>query len=856
MLKIYFITLVFIKVIFTVHAQNITSPEEFLGYRTGDRFTYHHQVVDYFRHVSENSEKVQFVNYGKSFEGRPLIGAIVTASANLKRIDQLRENNLINAGLKEGKAIGEQLPIIWLSYGIHGNEASGTEVALKALYYLATNNNKEVNDWLDNLIIIIDPCLNPDGREKYAVWYHQASGKNIIPERESWEHHEPWPGSRVNHYLFDLNRDWVWQTQTETLQRIAFYQKWMPHVHIDFHEMGYENPYFFAPGSKPYNEAITDWQKEFQKILGANLSEVFDERGELYFTNEVFDLFSPIFGDTWPTFNGALGFTFEQGGGGSAGLAVIKANGDTITFKNRIDNHYSSTIATITSVFNYRKKIVEEFNKFFRQDIERFPSDYKTYILKAEGNADHLQELFKLLDKNQILYYYPAQANKKISGYDYFSKKSVIHQLKQNDIIVPTKQPHSHLVKVLFEPETKFHDTISYDLTSWSLPYVYGLPAIASRETIGTKEGSKPAFKAKVNISSETLPYAYIIEWKSFYSAKFLSSLLNKKIKVRYAHSAFEMGNRKFPKGSLVINRIENQYVNKNFDSLIVTLANKNNVELFTSTTGKSATGKDLGSSDFRFIKPIKIALIKGRGVSSNSVGEMWFYFDQEINYPLSMIELEQIGNMDLSKFDLIIMPSGNYSQPVIDKVLAFAKNGGRIIALERALQAFEKDKNLVFGKTLTEFREKQEKEKLTEKKAPDSLLIKYEERRKRAVQNISSSSFYKLALDNSHPVAYGIGSEMFIIKRNSLLYPYLPETAYNIGYYSAGAHLSGYVGSKLKKDLENTLGIGQEAIGRGSIIYITDTPIYRSFFYGGKLLLSNMIFFETSLNLPQNYTE
>jgi hypothetical protein len=229
---------------------------------------------------------------------------------------------------------------------------------------------------------------------------------------------------------------------------------------------------------------MTQWQVEFQGILGDGLAKVFDERGELYFTNEAFDLFTPIFGDTWPTFNGALGFTFEQGGGSTAGLAVATSTNDTVSLKKRVDNHFASTLGTLSTVFRYRTKIPEEFNRYFNDGTKRFTSDYQSYIIRANGNRDNLKELFDLLDRNNIMYYYPSQSGRKLSGYDYFTKKIISYQLAQKDIVIPASQPHSHLVKVLFEPESKFNDTISYDLTAWSLPYVYGLSAIAVKEAV------------------------------------------------------------------------------------------------------------------------------------------------------------------------------------------------------------------------------------------------------------------------------------------------------------------------------------------------------------------------------------
>ena len=136
------------------------------------------------------------------------------------------------------------------------------------------------------------------------------------------EHSEPWPGGRTNHYYFDLNRDWAWQSQQESRDRVAFYLQWMPHVHADIHEMGAESPYYFAPAAPPYHVNVTDWQAKFQTDIGKNNASHFDKEGWLYYTREKFDLFYPSYGDTYPTFAGAIGMTYEQGGSGYANRAV------------------------------------------------------------------------------------------------------------------------------------------------------------------------------------------------------------------------------------------------------------------------------------------------------------------------------------------------------------------------------------------------------------------------------------------------------------------------------------------------------------------------------------------------------
>ena len=229
------------------NSQTVKSPEEFLGYESGTQFTFHHRAVEYFRHVAENSPLAEYREYGTSYEGRTLGVCIVSSEENLSNLEEYRKNNLIRTGLAEGTFTGKQIPIIWLSYNIHGNESAGMETAIKTLYMLVSGSYPGAADWLKTCIIVIDPCLNPDGRDMYTNRFRNSQNLIPNPDGKSAEHNQGWPNPRTNHYMFDLNRDWAWQTQAETAQRLAFYNQFMPQVHADFHEMGAESTFFFPP---------------------------------------------------------------------------------------------------------------------------------------------------------------------------------------------------------------------------------------------------------------------------------------------------------------------------------------------------------------------------------------------------------------------------------------------------------------------------------------------------------------------------------------------------------------------------------------------------------------------------------
>jgi hypothetical protein len=202
----------------TAFAQ-LKSPDEFLPHRWGENFTPHHLLADYVAHVAANSNHVKLIPYGRTNEARPLMIAVVSTPENLARIEDIRTNNLRRAGTVAGAADAAlDRAIVWLSFSVHGNEAPGSEASMAVLYDLVNPANPLTKTWLKNTIVIIDPSLNPDGYSRYTHWFRGVA--NRIPDANpaAREHREPWPGGRVNHYYFDLNRDWAWQTQVESQQ--------------------------------------------------------------------------------------------------------------------------------------------------------------------------------------------------------------------------------------------------------------------------------------------------------------------------------------------------------------------------------------------------------------------------------------------------------------------------------------------------------------------------------------------------------------------------------------------------------------------------------------------------------------
>jgi len=832
------ISVIFLSFI-NCNSQTIKSPDEFLGYELGTQFTFHYRAVDYFRYVAESSPMADYREYGTTYEGRLLGVCIVSSGENLSNLEEYRKNNLIKAGLAEGSFTGKQIPIIWLGYNVHGNESAGMETAMKTLYTLVTESYPGVSDWLRSCIIIIDPCQNPDGRDLYTNRFRNSQNLIPNPDGKSAEHYQGWPTARTNHYMFDLNRDWTWQTQAETVQRLAFYNQFMPQVHADFHEMGAESTFFFPPGAIPWHEVITPWQHEFHALMGKGNAALFDEKSKLYFTKENYDLFCPSFGDTWPLFNGAIGFTYEQGGSGYSGLAFKQQSGDTLTLKKRIDGHFIASMATLKVSYENKEKLVSEFNKFFSDNANKPDFQYKSIIIKGSNEKSDLEDLFQLLRKNQIKYSYAGNTGKKYKGFDYLANAEGEITIEKGDILVSAYQPQSRFVQVLFEPDSKASDSLSYDLTAWALPYAYNLKAYALAEQIKPLDGKTESEKAG-NKPAGDKPYGYAVEYSGFNVLKFISALHLKNIRSRYSMKPFTIGATSFDRGSFIISRGDNLSMDTKLDKIVTDLADKLQVKLTPLASGLVDKGKDLGSEYSPLkIKP-SVALLCGEGTPSTAVGELWYFFERELHYPVSLVNTANAENADLSVYDVLLLTSGSYSK-LKDTIVDYAKRGGRVIAFENAISVFAKEKSTSLFKAVETRTAEQKAAEKKEKSDDLTLLKKFSDESRYLLSDNSAGSIYKVTVDTTNPFGFGLGREWFLMKR-SQPYPFLTKGD-NIGYILDNKPVSGFAGYKYQKKIKNTMVIGSETIGKGEVIYITDDPYYRAFWKSGRPLLWNVVF-------------
>jgi hypothetical protein len=819
----------------------LKTPAEFLGYSLGERFTAHHKTVEYFEHVAEVMPNAEVFFYGETYEHRPLMYLVLTAPENFPNLEQIRKDNLARAGVLEGQPSADKKAIVWLSYNVHGNESSSMEASMSTLYDLINPENEQTQQWLKNTIVIMDPCINPDGRDRYANFYRQYGNLPANAAYHAAEHHEPWPGGRTNHYLFDLNRDWAWMTQIESQQRIKVYNEWLPHVHVDFHEQGYNNPYYFAPAAEPLHEVISNWQREFQVTIGKNNAKYFDEQGWLYFTKEVFDLYYPSYGDTYPTYSGAIGMTYEQAGGGVGGLVITTETGDPLSLKDRIAHHHTSGLSTVEVTSKNAEAVVKEFEKYFADNNNRPAAHYKTFVIKGGNNGDKLQRLTSWMQLHGIRFGHPA-SGKPTRGFNYQTQTVSQVNISSNDIIVNIFQPKSRFITTVFEPVSKLSDSVTYDITAWNLLYAYDLEAFALTEKISVVRPYKmdpPDYSA---VSSK--PYSYIFRYQSIEDVSFMAALMQNNIKVRSAEKSFVINKETFAPGSIVVTRRNNETI-ADFDSLVIHLAKKFNRPIHAASTGFVEEGKDFGSRGLNYLKRPEIALLSGEQTFPGSTGELWHFFEQQIRFPITLINSQHLKRVDLGKYDVLIIPDGHYSlfeERLLEKVASWVEGGGRLILISNALQSFVDKKGFGLKKYAND-EEKEQAERQKKEAYEKGGFPRYEEvERKHVSQNISGA-IYKIDLDNSHPLAFGMSNSYYTLKTNELRFAVLPQ-GWNVGYFKQHVKpVQGFAGHEVNKTLSRSLLFGVEEKGSGEVIYLVDNPLFRSFWQNGKMLFANAVF-------------
>jgi len=627
---------------------DIPTPKSVLGYEIGDAFTPAANIRRYLEAVASASDRVKLRMYGLTNERRELMTLVVSSPKNLARLDDILARNRELAdprGTSAARAkeiISSNPAIVWFSYNVHGNEASSSEAAMQVVYTLAAGRNKEIRDILDDVVLVVDPMVNPDGRDRYVNWYNQVvaagQGRNASPDAA--EHFEPWPGGRTNHYYFDLNRDWLWLTQVESQQRLAVYQTVLPQLHIDYHEQGTRSPYFFGVGAEPHNQNIPDETMRWVEKYGAANAKVFDARGLVYATKERFDYLYPGYGKVLPVYHGAIGMLCEQAGHGAAGLAVDIEGDFTLTLRQRSLHHYLTGLSYLETTAANRTAQLERFRRFFVDSMKPEEGEATAFVIDAENDPALLGRVWDLCAA-QGIEIETLDTDSAIAGLTSYKPGGEVGEASEGSWVIRTAQPMGHLVKAVFEKETVVSDPDTYDITAWSLPVVFGLRASFTNEPMHaatTRLTSWSAPKAPLTGEGEV---AVIVDANQHRFPVAVGIAVKNNIFARFTGGDVTTADGEtFGPGSLIVHTIRNspESMQAFVDGCLDAGLNVHRVG-----TGMTSAGFVLGANDNGLFELPRVLLVRGAPTSGNSFGQHWWLLDVEQPIPHTVVSADRL---------------------------------------------------------------------------------------------------------------------------------------------------------------------------------------------------------------------
>lgn len=817
------------------YMSHIPSPEMVIGHDIGARHTRTDQVIHYFEAIATVSDRVVVRRHGHTHEHRDLIHAIITSSDNQRRLEELRLQNLRlsdDPGSVSDRELEHFPAVVYLGYSIHGDEASGTEAALLALYHLAADSSAETMQQLQNTIIIIDPMLNPDGRDRFVNWVNGYRSSVPNADIQDLEHNQPWPGGRTNHYLHDLNRDWLLVRHPESRARVDLFQRWRPQLLIDAHEMGRNSTYFFQPGVPQRNnpntpQAVFDLTRDLAEFHADYLNRI----GALYVTNEPFDDFYYGKGSTYPDINGSVGILFEQA---SSRALVTESDFGKLTFSKTIAQQFTTTLSTLAGLNSLRDRFLRHQREFYASEPAFVRKEtVKAYLLDIKSNPSRARLFLEALAHHRITAF-DLKTNLTQNGRTYAPGTAVI---------LPLDQPQGRLLKSIMETVTEFNDSIFYDVSTWTFPLAFGVQTTGITRTPDAWLGPAvdPAGITNGAVLGGKAEYAYILPWDRLYAPRALYSILDRGIIPLMAGKPFTMSvpngsPRVFKRGSIVIPVVSRDETRReNPDSLfnfLNELAETDQLDIYSVCTGLSVAGPSLGSSDFHPLPLPKIGLLSGNGTSPYDLGEIWYLFNDMIKMPVSLIPTEKFSSLDFSKYSVVIMPNGWYSpldSAAFNKLNSWVNQGGTLIAIEGGIRALLKAKGL---------------DESLIKKENDTTRLPYDQiPLRRGAQEIGGL-IVSVELDTTHPLAFGLNHSLPVFRKSDLFLKPSTIPGANVGLYSEKPVISGYLSTRNQNLLAGSAGIIGRRSGRGRIVLLADDPFFRSYWYGSATLLLNAVFF------------
>ncbi|MGS2762028.1 M14 family zinc carboxypeptidase [Sinomicrobium sp. M5D2P9] len=798
---------------------DIPTPQSVIGHEVGEWHVTHDKLIEYMKTLARASDRITMEDRGATYEGRPLPLLIITSPQNHRNIENIRQQHIRLTEAGSGDLNTDNMPVVvYQGFSIHGNEPSGSNAALAVAYYLAAGQGTEMDELLNNVVVLLDPALNPDGVQRFAYWANTNRSKNLNPDNNEREYHEVWPGGRTNHYWFDMNRDWLPVQLPESRARIESFHRWLPNILTDHHEMGTNSTFFFQPGEPTRVHPLTPkMNQELTREIAQFHVKALDNIGSLYFSEENYDDFYYGKGSTFPDINGSIGILFEQG---SSRGHVQESDNGLLTFPFTIRNQFTTALSTLEAAQNMRKKLLDYQRDFYGDTrAEAAKSKGKAIVFGNEKDAAKTYHLAEILKKQRIRVYDVAED---------FTEKGKAYK-KGFSYVVPRNQKNMKIIDAMFETRTEFADSLFYDISSWTFPLAFDVDYTEVNASRGGEEVTdlhlrKGSVTAKSN-------YAYLFEWHEYYTPKALYQILRKGIRAKAGRSIFSIEGKEYDYGTIMI-PVHNQDIsNDELYTFLQKVAEASHIDIHGVSTG-SATGTDLGSGQFGTLEMPKVAILTGNGISPYDAGEIWHLFDQRYDIPITKIDESYFSRADLDKYNVFILTNtwGSLNNNIKGKLQEWVKNGGTLIAYRNAINWLKSNEFIT-----AEFR----KTDITAKN------VSYEEQRDFRGAQVTGGAIFKADTDRSHPINFGYKNNSISLFRNTNIFMEPDKQSYNNPIqYTDTPLVSGYISEENLGQLKGSVPFKVQQSGKGKIILFTDNTNFRAFWFGTNKLLMNAVYF------------
>jgi len=811
--------------------ESVPAPAEVLGFEPGERHPRHDQIVSYLKRLAESSDRVRLEEIGRSHGRRPQILLTFTSPERLAEIDEIR------AGRQQAARNGEGPPVIWMGYSVHGNEASGASAALVMAWYLAAGQDERVGRWLDEMILVMEPAINPDGIDRFAHWVNRHRGQHPSADPDDREHAEGWPNGRTNYYWFDLNRDWLPVVHPVSQNRLRHYHLWRPNIITDHHEMGRNSTFFFQPGiPERANPLISDTNQQLTGDIAEFHGRALDAAGELFYARESFDDFYIGKGSTYPDVTGGIGILFEQ----SSSRGVVQESDYGLRrFAETVANQVRTSISTLDGALAHADDLLAYQRDFYEQVREQADDWGRAgWLVGDDGDPARAHALIGML-LNHGVTVYPVEETVSIGERSYPAGSAWA---------IPADQDAYLLLKSVFEAVTEMQVETFYDVSAWPMAMAHDLPLATTRRlpSVGEALSEAPGHQPH---AGKPGAMAWMVPWSQYRADALLADLLGDGYRVQAVTepmtAATDGGEREFERGSLVVHAGHQPEDLEPVGERLAELANEHSVDVIAVGRGMAVDGVDLGSPSVPVLEPVSAAMLVGQGVSAYAAGAVWHWFDTRLAEPVAQLDANTLSSGDLDGHSHLIVPPGWYaslSDQAQKQIVEFVRDGGTLVAFGQAAEMVESldlDWQLV------------DEEEAEEDSDPERRA--YGDYRQDYARELIGGSALRIDLDRTHPLAWGYSDDELILFRQGRHRIRAVDNAYaQVGVYADTPLAAGYLSEANREALTGTPALSVSRHGAGTVVRIADEPLFRGYWRGGERLFANALFFSQLVSATQ----